>query len=85
MGRNAGIVFAALAVFLSMASEEAEEPELRIYNWADYIGKDAIAGFEKETGVKVTLDTFDSYETLDSKMLTGSSGYDIVFLSPHQS
>lgn len=76
---RAGFAFAALAVFLSMTSAKAEEPELRIYNWADYIGNDAIAGFEKETGIKVTLDTFDSYETLDSKILTGSSGYDIVF------
>ncbi len=57
----------------------AEDRQLNIYNWADYIGPDTIKDFEKETGIKVTYDNFDSYETLDAKILTGGSGYDIIF------
>jgi putrescine transport system substrate-binding protein len=56
----------------------AEEKILNVYNWSDYIGPDTIADFEKEYGIKVHYDTFDSNETLEAKMLTGKSGYDIV-------
>ncbi len=74
------LAVAALAAVGSVGAAHAdEEPVLYVYNWADYIGKDALANFEKETGIKVVLSIFDSYETLDSKMLTGGSGYDIVF------
>jgi spermidine/putrescine transport system substrate-binding protein len=52
---------------------------LRIYNWSDYTSPALIAKFEKETGIKVTIDTFDSNETLLSKLKAGgSSGYDIT-------
>ena len=47
---------------------------LRLYNWADYIGENTIANFEKATGIKVTYDTFDSYETVQGKLLPGRSG-----------
>ncbi|HEX4571606.1 MAG TPA: extracellular solute-binding protein, partial [Dongiaceae bacterium] len=56
----------------------AEETILNVYNWSDYIGPDTIADFEKQYGIKVHYDTFDSNETLEAKMLTGKSGYDIV-------
>lgn len=55
--------------------------ELNIYNWADYIGENTVANFEKEYNVKVRYDTFDSNETLESKLVVGSTGYDIVFPS----
>ena len=55
-----------------------EEKVLNIYNWSDYIGKDTIANFEKETGIKVRYDTFDANETLHAKMVAGKTGYDIV-------
>jgi putrescine transport system substrate-binding protein len=58
-----------------------EEPELRIYNWADYIGKDTIANFEAATGIKVIYDTYDADETLEAKMMAGDAGYDIVSTS----
>jgi putrescine transport system substrate-binding protein len=59
----------------------AEPPELHIYNWADYIGKDTIADFEARTGIKVVYDTYDSDETLEAKMMAGDSGYDVVSTS----
>jgi len=55
-----------------------EEKVLHIYNWSDYIAEDTIANFEKETGIKVTYDTFDSNEVLETKLLAGHTGYDVV-------
>jgi putrescine transport system substrate-binding protein len=52
--------------------------ELRIYNWSDYIAPGVIAGFEAETGIRVTYDVFDSNEVLEAKLLSGAAGYDIV-------
>jgi spermidine/putrescine transport system substrate-binding protein len=54
------------------------EKELRIYNWSDYIAEDTVANFEKETGVKVIYDTYESNEELVSKLQAGASGYDLV-------
>jgi len=51
---------------------------LHIYNWADYIGKDTIADFERETHIKVSYDVFDSNQTLEAILLVGHSGYDLV-------
>ncbi len=54
------------------------EKELNIYNWSDYIAEDTIPNFEKEFGVKVTYDTFESNEEMVAKLQAGASGYDIV-------
>ncbi|MDP2312261.1 MAG: spermidine/putrescine ABC transporter substrate-binding protein [Pseudomonadota bacterium] len=54
------------------------EKELKICNWSDYIAEDTIANFEKETGVKVTYDTFESNEELIGKLQAGATGYDLV-------
>lgn len=51
---------------------------LNIYNWSDYIAPDTVKNFEKETGIKVRYDVYDSNEVLQAKILTGRSGYDIV-------
>jgi putrescine transport system substrate-binding protein len=67
------------ALALSVGPALAEDTELNVYNWTDYIGDTTVADFEKETGIKVRYDTFDSYETLDGKLLAGSTGYDIIF------
>ncbi|HTL92430.1 MAG TPA: extracellular solute-binding protein [Steroidobacteraceae bacterium] len=58
-----------------------EDKELRIYNWADYIGKHTIADFEARTGIKVIYDTYDADETLEAKMMAGDAGYDVVSTS----
>ncbi len=57
----------------------AEEATLHIYSWADYFGEHTLSQFEQETGIKVTYDTFDSLDLLETKLLTGGSGYDVVF------
>jgi len=69
---------ALLAFGMPSSSVASEENVLNIYNWSDYIGDDTIKNFEKETGIKVRYDTFDSNETLHAKMVAGKTGYDIV-------
>lgn len=71
-------LFLALACLLLARGALAQENVLNIYNWSDYIGETTIADFERETGIKVHYDTFDSNETLHAKLLAGRSGYDIV-------
>src|SRR5688572_26740179 len=51
---------------------------LNVYNWSDYIAEDTLANFEKESGIKVRYDMFDSNELLETKLMTGNTGYDIV-------
>ncbi|MHA6162617.1 polyamine ABC transporter substrate-binding protein [Pseudomonas sichuanensis] len=57
---------------------QADDKVLHVYNWSDYIAPDTVANFEKQTGIKVVYDVFDSNETLEAKLLAGKSGYDIV-------
>ena len=52
--------------------------ELFIYNWTEYTPPELIEKFEKETGIKVSVDTYDSNETLLAKLQAGATGYDIV-------
>jgi putrescine transport system substrate-binding protein len=59
----------------------AEEKVLHVYNWADYIGPSTIADFEARTGIKVVYDVYDSFEVLQTRLLTGRSGYDVVVTS----
>src|ERR1041385_1785277 len=80
-----------IAVALAVAAcspNKAEKPAqaggtLRIYNWSDYIDPALLAQFTRETGIKVRYDTFDSNEVLETKVLQGRTGYDIVAPSNH--
>ena len=60
-----------------------EEKILNVYNWADYIEPKVLEDFQKETGIKVRYDVFDSNEVLETKLLTGDSGYDVVVPSAY--
>lgn len=83
------VVGAALALALSACSggggkaAGAGAEELRIYNWSDYIDPALLDQFTQETGIKVTYDTFDSNEVLETKVLQGNTGYDLVVPSNH--
>ena len=68
----------ALAAFLAAVPAHAQENVVNVYNWSDYIAEDTVAKFEKETGIKVNYDVFDSNEVVEAKLLAGSSGYDVV-------
>ena len=73
----------ALAVSHVQAQTQSKEAEkiLNFYNWADYVAPDTLSNFTKETGIKVRNDTFESSETLNTKLVLGHSGYDIVISS----
>jgi len=71
----------ALAALFAAGSAHATSNELNIYNWAEYFAPDTIKNFEKETGIKVRYDVFDSNEALQAKLSTGNTGYDLVFPS----
>ncbi|MBE0364464.1 putrescine transport system substrate-binding protein [Pseudoalteromonas ulvae UL12] len=76
-----GAVFVALSACLSLSNAVVanEQQTLHLYNWSDYIAPDTVANFEKETGIKVTYDVYDSNEILETKLFAGNSGYDLVF------
>ena len=75
----AGKTLLAMSLMGVMAGAvQADDKVLHIYNWSDYIAPDTIANFEKESGIKVVYDVFDSNETLEAKLLAGKSGYDVV-------
>ena len=63
------------------APAEPEPQVLNVYSWADYFAPETLSDFEKRTGIKVVADTYDSNELLTTKLLTGGSGYDVVFPS----
>jgi putrescine transport system substrate-binding protein len=72
---------AAAVVLLMLQSADAQAPRervLNVYNWSDYVDPDVLADFTRKTGIKVRYDTFDSNDTLETKLLAGRSGYDVV-------
>lgn len=60
------------------APESASGGRVNVYNWSDYIAEDTLPNFQNATGIRVTYDVFDSNELLETKLLAGSSGYDVV-------
>jgi len=77
----AAVVWLAACGGKKEEAAEAPKPEdkvLYVYNWSDYIGEKTIAEFEAKTGIKVTYDVFDSNEVLETKLLAGKTGYDVV-------
>ncbi|MDR1289406.1 MAG: extracellular solute-binding protein [Holosporales bacterium] len=69
--------------FIAPWEEKLEDPEniVNVYGWYGIIPRNVIDDFEKETGVKVRYDIYDNNDTLEAKLLTGNSGYDVVFPS----
>jgi putrescine transport system substrate-binding protein len=70
------IVAAACAAIAPAAAQTKRV--VNVYNWSDYIAPTAVEDFSKESGIKVRYDTFDSNDTLETKLLAGKSGYDVV-------
>jgi putrescine transport system substrate-binding protein len=76
MVRSAAGIAAALALFALPA--QAEERIVNFYNWSNYMAPGVLEDFTRETGIKVVYDTFDANETLETRLLAGKSGYDVV-------
>lgn len=62
----------------ALVATAATADSVRVYNWSDYIDEELLEKFEEETGLELIYDVFDSNEVLETKMLAGGSGYDIV-------
>ncbi|HZB90870.1 MAG TPA: extracellular solute-binding protein, partial [Stellaceae bacterium] len=72
------VFFLILASLAAPLAASAEDKVLNIYNWSDYIAPDTLARFEAATGIKVHYDVYDANETLETKLMAGDSGYDLV-------
>lgn len=69
----------AVGIAITIAGgASAQERVVNVYNWSDYIDESILQEFTKETGIKVVYDVFDSNELLETKLLAGGSGYDVV-------
>jgi len=68
---------------LMLAASVAATDTVKIYNWSSYVAPDTLKNFQQATGIVPTYDVYDSNETLDGKLMTGNSGYDVVFPSNH--
>ncbi|MGI9394864.1 MAG: extracellular solute-binding protein, partial [Boseongicola sp.] len=67
-----------LTAVTTLVASMAVAEEVRVYNWSDYIDEGLLSKFEAETGIDLIYDVFDSNEVLETKMLAGGSGYDVV-------
>jgi putrescine transport system substrate-binding protein len=76
----AALVAAASGVLLAGCSGGAQSGGnvVNVYNWSDYIDPRVITDFEKQYGIKVNYDVFDKNEVLETKLLTGDTGFDVV-------
>lgn len=83
MSRHRSYIKLGLGTCLSawLSAAAADVPSVHVYNWYDYIGPTTLKDFKRDTGIMPILDTFDSAEVLESKLLTGGSGYDVVVAS----
>ena len=79
----AAALAATALLWASPARAQEEEKVLNVYNWSDYIADDTLANFEKETGIKVRYDNFDTNEIVHAKLVAGKTGYDIVVPSSY--
>jgi putrescine transport system substrate-binding protein len=68
----------ALAALALAAPAMAEDKVVNVYNWSDYVGEGVLDDFTKATGIKVVYDVYDSMEVLETKILAGGSGYDVI-------
>lgn len=72
-----------IAPLMLVASVSQAADTVKIYNWSDYIAPDTLKNFQAAAGITPIYDVYDSNETLDGKLMTGKSGYDVVFPSNH--
>ncbi len=72
------IIGASLALLALTSAAFSEDRVVNVFNWSDYIEPSILEDFTKETGIKVVYDVFDSNEILETKLLAGASGYDVV-------
>ena len=67
-----------MAALVSSVAHAADDPVLNVYSWTDYIAPELLSEFEREYGIHVNYDTYESSEIVDSKLLAGGTGYDVI-------
>src|SRR3979409_1560473 len=72
------LIVISLSLIAAPGTAEVRKRTVNVYNWSDYVAPTVIDEFTKETGIAVRYDTFDSNDTLETKLLAGRSGYDVV-------
>jgi putrescine transport system substrate-binding protein len=72
------IAAVAASLWLGLSPASAQQRVVNFYNWSNYMAPDVLENFTRETGIKVVYDTFDANETLETRLLAGKSGYDVV-------
>jgi len=84
MERHRFTRIASSAIFATVASCALAQPRtVNVYNWAEYTAPDTLSGFVQTTGIQIRYDVFDTNDTLQAKLLTGKSGYDVVVPATH--
>ncbi len=78
MRKAIGLATATTLASIFAFSAFAQDKVVNVYNWSDYIDDSILEDFTKETGIKVVYDVFDSNEILETKLLAGGTGYDVV-------
>jgi len=68
----------AAALSLLPLAAAAQDQVVNVYNWSDYVGEGVLDDFTAETGIKVVYDVYDSMEMMETKLLAGGSGYDVI-------
>jgi putrescine transport system substrate-binding protein len=76
--RTRSVIAMAAVLALHASLARAEERSVNFYNWSNYVAPGVLEDFTRETGIKVVYDTFDANETLETRLLAGKSGYDVV-------
>lgn len=71
-------VATVVSLFLIPSASAVEQRSVGVYNWAGQIGKNTLSDFEKTTNIKVNYDVFDSNEALETKLIVGNTGFDVV-------
>ena len=72
------LALTAVALVLGLGPAMAQEKVVKIYNWSDYIDPQVLTDFTAKTGIKVVYDVYDSNDVLETKLLAGNTGYDLV-------
>ncbi len=75
------LIASACLLLLLAGGARAQQQTIRVYNWSDYIDQSVLADFTRSTGIKVVYDVYDSNDILETKLLAGKTGYDLVFPS----
>ena len=77
------LLAAALVLTACTKAPSGRAKSVTVFMWSEYIDPELLERFEKETGMKVVLDTYENTETMMSKVASAGDQYDVVVVSDH--